>query len=263
MTYWVEILSNKQVNKICYYIELYAPDAVQKAAPGQFFHVQVREGLSPLLRRPISIHYIDREKGTLGFLYQVKGEGTVILSKRIAGEKVSILGPLGKGFKPDFSGEKAFLIGGGIGIAPLFPLAKELRNAQKSVTVLIGARTKDMVLCEEKFLSIGCNVAVSTDDGTYGHAGYVSALFQQYIKSGPVDFAYLCGPEFMMAEVEKICRRNFISGQVSIEARMGCGIGACLCCSHEKEEDQAGKYVKVCVDGPVFDLGEVKLHAAG
>lgn len=258
-----EVLLNNKVNSICYYMELNAPGVIEKAMPGQFFQVQVEKGLSPLLRRPISINEINKEKGTMGFLYQVKGKGTELLREKKPGDKVNILGPLGNGFNTKPAGENILVIGGGIGIAPLYPLVYALRSLQKNVTVLIGARTKEMILCREKFLNLGCSVLVSTDDGSYGKKGYVSQLLIDYLKTERPDFVYLCGPEVMLAGIERICLDNALSGQVSIEARMGCGIGACLCCSHEKAGDQGSKYVKVCVDGPVFGLGEVKLNGAG
>lgn len=243
-----------------FYMELHAPELANKALPGQFLHVKVSDGLYPLLRRPISLHVIDREQGILGLLYQVRGKGTQILSKRLAGENIDVLGPLGKEFNLNFSGNNALIVGGGIGIAPLFPLAKSLVEAGKNVTVILGARTAHMVLSQEKFSSLGCNVKIATDDGTAGIKGFVTELLQQEILAQKVDYVYACGPEMMLAKVEEICLSNNISGQVSLEAYMGCGVGACLSCACERNHDAEKKYAKVCTEGPVFSMGEVKLH---
>lgn len=255
-----KILSNRPVGPGYYYLELAAGPVEEKARPGQFLHVKVNEGFYPLLRRPFSLHEIDREKGVLGLLYQVLGKGTEALSRRRAGEDLDIMGPLGKGFTLHFSGNQGVIVGGGIGIAPLYPLAKELKKAGKEVTVLLGARSAGSLLSEERFAALGCRVLIATDDGSKGRKGYAADLLADYIEDHPVDFLYACGPEMMLDRVEKLCLDRDIKGEVSLEAYMGCGVGACLSCSCAKKDTTGKRYAKVCCDGPVFSLGEVKIH---
>jgi dihydroorotate dehydrogenase electron transfer subunit len=227
---------------------------------GQFLHVRVNNGLYPLLRRPLSLHEINPDKGIVGLLFQVRGVGTELLSQKKAGEKIDVMGPLGKGFNLDFPGEKAVLVGGGIGIAPLYPLADRLVASGKRVTALIGNRSAESVLAVDKFTAIGCQVQVSTNDGTKGLKGYVTELLEEYLMKTAADYVYACGPGPMLAEIEKSCAKRQIPGQVSLEEYMGCGVGACLSCACEREGVDDQKYLKVCTDGPVFTLGEVKLN---
>ncbi|MDD2498999.1 MAG: dihydroorotate dehydrogenase electron transfer subunit [Desulfitobacteriaceae bacterium] len=260
MQFLTEIIENKQVAPGYYFMKLSAPEVACRALPGQFLHVRVNTGTYPLLRRPLSLHEIDSKHGSVSLLYQVRGAGTELLSQKTAGEKIDVMGPLGKGFNLDFSGEEAVLVGGGIGIAPLYPLAGGLISSGKSVTVLIGSRSVESVLAVDKFSAIGCRVRVSTNDGTEGLKGYVTELFEDYLMKTDVDYVYACGPGPMLAEIEKSCAKRQIPGQVSLEEYMGCGVGACLSCACEKEGTDEKKYLKVCTDGPVFTMGEVKLN---
>ncbi|MGI6686083.1 MAG: dihydroorotate dehydrogenase electron transfer subunit [Bacillota bacterium] len=257
------ILSNESVGPDFYYMEIEAPEVAKEAVPGQFIHIKVNEGLDPLLRRPMSLHEIDREKGLIGILYQVRGKGTKILSKRKPDTEIDIMGPLGKGFTIDFPGGHGVIVGGGIGIAPLYPLVKELKKLGKEVTVILGARFAKILLREENFISLGYPVLITTDDGSRGKKGTVAELLAEFVQKHKVDFIYACGREPMLKQVEDICQNSKIKGEISLEAYMGCGVGACLSCSCERKNltDLTGKrYAKVCTDGPVFPLGEVKLH---
>ncbi|MEL7568715.1 MAG: dihydroorotate dehydrogenase electron transfer subunit [Dehalobacterium sp.] len=253
------ILSNIYMGSGFYYMEIEAREVANEAVPGQFLHVKVNEGLYPLLRRPMSLHEIDREKDILGLLYQVRGKGTEILSGRIPGSKIDIMGPLGKGFTLNFPGQYGVIVGGGIGVAPLLSLAKELRKLEKEVTVILGARSAQFVLTEAKFISLGCQVLVTTDDGSKGRKGRATGLLAEHIKNKQVDFLYACGPEGMLEEVQKISLLYKIKGEISLEAYMGCGVGACLSCSCERSDISEKRYAKVCTDGPVFSIGEVKI----
>lgn len=255
-----KIRSNKQVSAGFHYMEIEAQEIVNLAVPGQFLHVKVNEGLDPLLRRPMSIDEIDQEKGLLGILYQVKGKGTEILSQRTPHTPIDIMGPLGKGFTLDFLGHHALIVGGGIGIAPLYPLAKELIKKGKEVTVLLGARSAQMLFRKEDFVSLGCQVLISTDDGSQGKKGTAVELMAEYSINHPIDFVYACGRNVMLKQVETLCRKVSLKGEISLEAYMGCGVGACLSCSCERNDDSVKMYAKVCTDGPVFPIGGVKIH---
>jgi dihydroorotate dehydrogenase electron transfer subunit len=257
-----EIQINAAVAPNCFLMSLYASDLAKVAKAGQFIHIKVTEGTYPLLRRPISIHDIDPDTGTISLLYQVRGKGTELLSTKRRGEKLNLLGPLGNGFNLEFSGKKAILVGGGIGVAPLYSLAKSLIRDGKEVRVLIGARTKEMIYQAEKFFDLGCTVQCATDDGSYGEKAFVTELLESALKDEKPDYVYTCGPEVMMTKVVDICLTDSVSGQVSLEAYMGCGIGACLCCTTELV-DNSKRHAKVCHDGPVFFFEEVRLNGKG
>lgn len=253
------IQKNAAIGSNCFLMSLYAPEVAKTAKAGQFIHLKVAEGLYPLLRRPISLHDIDPETGTIGLLYQVRGKGTELLSTRRPGEKLDLLGPLGNGFNLEFPGNTAILIGGGIGVAPLYSLAKALMRDAKRVRVLIGARTKEMIYQAEKFRDLGCAVQCATDDGSYGEKAFVTELLEGDFRNEKPDYVYTCGPEVMMIKVADICLRHSVAGQVSLESYMGCGVGACLCCTTELV-GSSNKNAKVCQDGPVFSFEEVSRH---
>jgi len=254
-----EIQKNSAVASNCFLISLSIPELAKVAKSGQFIHLKVTDGLYPLLRRPISLHDIDPEVGTIDLLYQVRGKGTELLSRKCPGERIDLLGPLGNGFNLEFAGENATLIGGGIGVAPLYSLAKSLINNSKKVRVLIGARTKAMIYQAEKFSDLGCAVQCVTDDGSYGEKAFVTELLESALNNEQPDYVYTCGPEVMMSKVVDICLSHSVLGQVSLESYMGCGIGACLCCTTELV-GSSNKDAKVCQDGPVFSFEEVSHH---
>lgn len=214
--------------------------------------------MDPLLRRPISLNGIDYEKGTVSLLYQVVGRGTELLSGLQVGAEVDIMGPLGKGFDIPEGISRVLVIGGGIGAAPLFPLVQALKRYKIEQTVLLGARTKDYIVGSEQLASLGLKVDKATDDGSQGHRGFVTELAELYIKAAKPDYFYACGPNPMLKRLLEITSKYGIKGQVSLEERMGCGVGACLACVCKTAVGTMDwDYQKVCVDGPVFDASEV------
>jgi dihydroorotate dehydrogenase electron transfer subunit len=225
--------------------------------PGQFVNIKVAEGDTPLLRRPISICEVDREKKQFTMLYRAEGKGTTILSKRRVGEEVDILGPLGNGFPVEAAqvGDTALLVGGGIGVPPLYELSKKLVEKGVKVVHVLGFQTKDVVFYEEKFQQLG-NTYIATVDGTHGTKGFVTNVIEE--QGITFDVLYSCGPTPMLRALEQ----NYSHKQVyiSLEERMACGIGACFACVCHKQDDPNGHtYKKVCTDGPVFKAGEVVL----
>ena len=257
------VIRQEQVGPGFYCMELLAPEIVRKAVSGQFVHVQVNRALEPLLRRPISIHNVDREKGTLKLLYQVVGLGTEILSKAVTDQRLSVLGPLGKGFTLPDSGQKVVVVGGGIGIAPLIFLLKELAAKSISVEVYLGARSKEFLLALQEINSLGFSPKVATDDGSIGYHGQITALVEKDFSDNTAllgqAMVYTCGPKPMLKSLAKILLANQISFEVSLEEHMGCGVGACLSCACKiKASNEEGYiYRHVCVDGPVFSGKEV------
>ncbi|WP_119865364.1 dihydroorotate dehydrogenase electron transfer subunit [Clostridium isatidis] len=208
--------------------------------PGQFVNIQL-EGL--YLRRPISVCDIKGDK--LIILYKVVGKGTEFM-KNIQGGYLDILTELGNGYDLSKSGDKPLLIGGGIGIPPMYYLAKKLIEEGKTVKVILGFNTKDEIFYEEKFKNLGAQVFITTVDGSYGSKGFVTDKMKE------VDYSYFytCGPEPMLKAVHKISKT---SGQFSFEERMGCGFGACMGCSCKTITG----FKRICKEGPVLDKEEI------
>ena len=262
----VKILSRKEVAPNIYLMKLKAPEIVQDALPGQFIHIKCSKDNYPLLRRPLSIHRIDKEKGEIYILFQVVGEGTKLLAQRKVGDNLDILGPIGNGFNIYPESKKIMIVGGGIGVAPLLALCEESIRKGKEVRVFIGALKKELVIGEENFRKLGAKVDVATDDGSYKYKGLVTDLLEGSIREGWLaDQIFACGPKPMLRKIVEISLDAHIDCQVSLEERMGCGIGACLGCVckikvKEKNNNQNQiKYIykRVCVDGPIFEGSEV------
>lgn len=234
----VEILENKKVSDDIYLMKL---NASLKGAPGQFYMLKVGN-LDPLLPRPISIY--DVGENIISFLYQVVGKGTEIMTEKKPGDTIEILGPLGNGFK--IEGEKVAIVGGGIGIAPLLYLCKKLKSENKYVEVFLGYRTRPYLT--EEFEKVADKVHIATEDGSVGHKGYVTEIIGR-----DFDTLYSCGPNLMMKSLKSlnICEREYYS----LEARMACGIGACLGCSIKTVNGMK----RVCHEGPIFSKDEVIL----
>lgn len=223
----------------------------REAQCGQFLHVNC--GSSTFLRRPISI--CDAENGKVRFIFEVKGEGTAELAKAQIGDVLDIMGPLGHGFEIKDTVKNPVIIGGGIGVFPLYKLAKQTNSK-----VFLGFRSKDRVVMEEEFNNVSDMVIVGTDDGSYGYNGYIATAMEQYLSSHDCDMIYACGPKPMLKAVKTIAESKNIKCQLSLEQRMGCGIGACLVCSCETHKEGTDKYAKVCTNGPVFYSEEVTLN---
>lgn len=305
-------------------LTLAAQAAAREAGPGQFLHLRCGETLDPLLRRPVSIHAADREKGELTLLYRVAGRGTALLAKKKIGDIINILGPLGKGYTMPSAAERVAVVAGGIGIAPLYFLLQETGARGQSALVFWGAPTEEQFFSPaapvgnidgtgggypsivQEICAWGHQIVLATDDGSVGFHGSVTDLFGQYLNSpasrgglhsrygaawtaggqskkngetgdicgcGPgamsnfnknaesETFArvYGCGPGGMLKELCRIIGTQKIPGEVSLEERMGCGVGACLSCAcRTREEEKDGfRYSRVCVEGPVFAAGEV------
>lgn len=236
----------------------------QNACPGQFVNIKLTDNCQPLLRRPFSIHRV--EGRNIEILYEVVGRGTEILAKKKAGEYLDIIGPLGNGFdcrRPTLLGRQAgtnnqrqILVAGGMGVAPLLFLAeylakRRLHSARCTPLVLIGARTKGGLLCENDFKKLDCSVKISTDDGSTGLKGRVTDLLKTLLSSNDQrpTIIYACGPKPMLKEVCRLSVRYKIPSQVSLEEHLACGIGACLGCV----VNTTGGYQRVCKEGPVFE----------
>lgn len=220
----------------------------QNAVPGQFVHISVAGiNLDPLLRRPISISNSNPDEGWFEFIYREVGRGTKILAEMKPGQKLSIMGPLGKGFS--LKGEKPLLIGGGMGVAPLIFLAEKLM--EKDASIAIGGRTEAEVFWRNIFKNTCKDIYVSTDDGSCGKKGNALCLLEGL--ENQVDYVYTCGPEPLMKAVASWAKEHEIPCEVSKEKHMACGVGVCLSCAC----DTAHGRKKICLNGPVFPAEEV------
>jgi len=242
------ILSNDKVASGIYKMVIESKLISVIALPGQFLHIKAGESCDPLLRRPISICDLDQDKGCITLLYRVCGKGTRLFADIKSSDRLDIIGPLGKGF-PIFKRKRTSIIGGGIGIAPLLYLGKKLKNSD----VYLGFR--DEVYMIEEFMSNSDNVCIYTESGSHGAKGYPIEALEKNIHH--YDVVYACGPKKMLRAVKNLCEEKRIECYISLEERMGCGIGACLVCACESSNND--KYKKVCTDGPVFNSKEVNL----
>jgi dihydroorotate dehydrogenase electron transfer subunit len=223
--------------------------------PGEFVHIKVSNGVEPLLRRPISICSVNQEESQFTMLYRSEGMGTNLLATKIAGDKINVLGPLGNGFPVDATqaGETALLVGGGIGVPPLYELSKQLVHRGVKVIHILGFQSIENSFYESQFNELG-NTYVATVDGSYGTKGFVTDVIEMY--NLEFDTLYACGPNPMLRALEDRFRNR--RAYLSLEERMGCGIGACFACVCHVQDDPTGyAYRKVCSDGPVFPIGEV------
>ena len=238
-----QIVSNEALTDSVYKMIL-AGDTSDITNCGQFVNIQL-DGM--YLRRPISV--CDYDDQTLTIVYKVVGKGTEAMAAMTAGTKLDILTGLGNGYDLTLAGDKPVLLGGGVGVPPMYNLAKKLRAMGKEVKVILGFNVKSEIFYEEEFKALGCDVTVTTVDGSYGVKGFVTnALPEDYT------YFYTCGPEPML---KAVYRASKTSGQMSFEERMGCGFGACMGCSCKTLTG----YKRICKDGPVMKKEEILWEA--
>ncbi len=233
------ILENQKLTDNVYKMILKG-DTSDITACGQFINIQL-DGF--YLRRPISV--CDCDENTVTIIYKVVGRGTEQMSKMAVGEILDVLTGLGNGYDLSLSGERPLLLGGGVGVPPLYMLAKELIKQGKQVSVILGFNNKDEVFYEQEFKSLGCDVTVTTVDGSYGVKGFVTNAYPENYT-----YFYTCGPEPMLKAIYKT---STTGGQMSFEERMGCGFGACMGCSCKT----IAGYKRICKDGPVMLKEEI------
>jgi len=229
-----------------------APAIGRDARPGQFVMVKVSEGSAPLLRRPLGIH--DADAAGFELFFRVAGQGTEILSQKREGERLDIIGPLGRGFTVASAakGRTAALVGGGRGIAPLFFLARALAAAGARPVIFYGGRGLADIPLRDRLEKAGFEVRCSTDDGSFGFAGFITALVEKELARVEPAVVYACGPDPMMKALAAITARHGLPAEFSLESVMGCGIGACWGCVHRIRNEGGDGWVKICEEGPVF-----------
>ncbi len=249
----VVIIGNEAIGRDCRLLTFHCPE-IAHANPGQFLMVRVVDRTSdPLLRRPISIMDVTND-GRIALLYKVVGRGTRILADKIPGDRIAVFGPLGTGFHLPPGDHTAILAGGGIGIPPLFFLAKQLVTHSFSVAACLGGRSKADVLLEEQFRNLGVPLNITTEDGSVGQIGRVTLPLEQWLREHRKKVTvFACGPDAMLKAIDAMCAAFDVPGQLAFEEHMGCGVGACLGCIIQTTRG----FQRVCTDGPVFPSGIV------
>ena len=217
--------------------------------PGQFVEIEI-PGF--YLRRPISVCDIESDKLTL--IYKTVGQGTAAMARMRAGEELDILTCLGNGYDLTKAGDEVLLIGGGVGVPPLLYAAKELRRAGKKVRAVLGFNTAEEVFGEQEMQAMECEVKVCTLDGSYGEKGVVTEQFTMHNAQCTMPFYYACGP---LPMIKAILHTIGTNGQISMEERMGCGVGICMGCTIETHNG----YKRVCKEGPVFNAEELTIES--
>ncbi len=245
------ITEKKAIAREIYSFTILCPEVAQVASPGQFVHIRAN-GFT--LRRPISICGIDKEKGTLRIVFEVRGEGTAELTRLNEGELIDMLAPLGHGFTVDGNLDKVILIGGGIGTPPMLPLAKIY--GAKAVAIS-GFRNASAVILQDDFKRTGADTVLCTDDGSAGYHGFVTDPLAKELENGGIGMVYACGPMPMLKRIAAMCAEKNVPCEISLEERMACGIGACLGCACRTKRNDEEYFAHVCKDGPVFNAEEV------
>lgn len=233
------------------YLLLQSDEPLEEIKAGQFVQVRVDDAQHTYLRRPISIHDVDYQNRTITLLVQRVGEGSNKIADTELNDTLNIIYPLGNGFTlPEDKNQKAILVGGGIGIAPLYYLGKMLKEKGIEPQFLLGGRSKSDLIMLEDFEAVG-EVYITTNDGSLGEEGFVTqhSIWKEKI----FDMIYTCGPKPMMMALTKMARENNIDCEVSLENLMACGLGACLCCVENTIEG----HVCVCKEGPVININKL------
>ncbi|MGX7112440.1 dihydroorotate dehydrogenase electron transfer subunit [Gemella cuniculi] len=252
-TYLTKVVSNDQIADKIFRIVLCGDIVDVMNTPGQFVNIKVGNGHEFLLRRPISICEINKEEKKFVMIYRIEGAGTLKISELKNGDKVDVLGPLGKGYDV-YTLEKnqtALLVGGGIGVPPLYELAKQFKKQGIKTIHILGFNNKKDVFYEEKFTELG-DTYIATADGSYGECGFVTDVIRD--KKITYDKYYSCGPFAMLKALTKMDEEKI--GYISLEERMACGVGACYACICEKQD---GSISRVCYDGPVYNSKDIAL----
>ncbi len=242
------VVGNEMLNDSMFLLTLHS-DELPPINPGQFVNVKVENSPDTFLRRPISVHDVDPVEGLLYLLIKKAGTGTRKLAELKKDEKLNIILPLGNSFSIPNSG-RCLLVGGGVGIAPMFHLSKEMKSRGLRPVVLIGVRSKEDIVRKEDFEQYA-ELYYTTEDGSYGEKGYPT---QHSLLAQHFDHIFCCGPEVMMKAVAGYAYKNSIECEVSLENMMACGIGACLCCVTDTHEG----HKCVCSEGPIFNIKDLK-----
>lgn len=248
-----KLIEKKAISAGMFSFTIYCPEVAELAKCGQFVHIKV-EGCT--LRRPISICEIDRDNGTIRIVFEIRGSGTDRLAMLNVGDDVDMIAPLGNGFSTGIAdGKRIVVIGGGIGVPPMLQTAKEYEKA----TAILGFRSYDKIILTEDFVNNGIETIICTDDGSVGTKGTIAVPLKNELEKGDVGAVFACGPKPMLGAIIQLAKEYGVYSEVSLEERMGCGVGACVGCVCKIMRDGEEKMLRVCKDGPVFKGEEVIL----
>jgi len=250
-----KLIRSEKINKEIYKFTISSEYVAETAKAGQFVNIRCSDGVSALLRRPISICKVNRKEKSYDVIFQVKGNGTDLLSKKQVGDEIDVIAPVGNGFDLSEKYKNILVVGGGIGVFPLLGLLEDSKATKK--TTVLGFRNKDFVVLEKEFQNASDELVITTDDGTFGKKGFVTEYAQKALENGHIDMVYACGPTPMIKAIKELAAKYNVQCQVSMEQRMGCGIGACLVCACKTKHGDEWEYSHVCSDGPVFNAEEV------
>jgi len=259
----VKLVDNRNVGTGCHRLVLAATPALAEAMPGQFVMVRRENGAGPLLRRPFSIHRVTGgHRPAFELLIKVIGKGTAAIAGLKKNDRLDVVGPLGRGFAVKPTHRRIAIAAGGIGVAPLVFLAEVLvagGRAAESIRVFLGGRTCHDLLCAGDFKALGIAAHLTTDDGSAGDQCLVTQPLERQLASWQPDLICACGPMPMLRCVAGLAQSRAIACQLSIETMMACGIGACLGCAVAAGDAGSG-YLHACLDGPVFEAGQIDLE---
>ena len=268
-----EVIANRRLSASYNALALAAPEIAQRVLPGQFLMIKSRPGLDPILRRPFSVFEIvrDRQHGVIGLsvLNKRVGVGTSLLYEARPGDRIDCLGPLGRPFVPVDPPLEAWMVAGGVGLAPFVTLAEALKERRTSMTLFYGARTDADLYCADLFEGLGARLVLTTEDGSRGEHGRITAPLERALAARAADQAvtlYACGPTPMMAAVARLGARANRPVFASLEPVMGCGLGGCYSCVVPVRHGARSHFVRSCLEGPVFNAAAVvwsELQAAG
>lgn len=245
------VVENVRLHANYVLLKLTSSTELPEMLPGQFAEIRVDGSSTTFLRRPISINYVDRANNSVWFLIQLVGDGTRQLAKAEVGDIINVVLPLGNGFTiPQQPSDRLLLVGGGVGTAPMLYLGEQLVKHGCTPTFLLGARSSKDLLQIDLFEKYG-KVYTTTEDGSHGEKGFVTQ--HSILSEVKFEQIYTCGPKPMMMAVARYAKANSISCEVSLENKMACGVGACLCCVENTEKG----HVCVCKDGPVFNIDKL------
>lgn len=255
----LDVLANMPVNSEYRQLILRAPTALlETCRAGQFFHLQCPDlgGEHPYLRRPMSIYGYYPERGELHFLYKVTGRGTRALAQLAPGDVLGVVGPLGVPFVMEDRWRNLVLVARGVGLATLAPLALEAQRRGKHLTAICSARHPDYLMSIENFRAMGADVVTLTDSEGTSAPENLRAILEELVAGGAADVFYTCGSNRMLKVVQQVARDHDIPGQIALEQQMACGIGMCHCCVRPFRRGGAIANLRVCREGPVFDIKE-------
>ena len=259
-----QIILNEQIAPDHHVLGFRVPQIAASAQPGQFIHVRVGECIQPLLRVPLGVHDVTDDRRDVLAITAAVGPRTKALAHKRVGETVDVLGPMGVPFSLGEPADTVALVGGGVGLAPLVFLAKRLRGGdgrRRTVVVFAGLRTAEHLPLTRDLQTLCDELVITTDDGSHGKPGLVTDALGEFLADRSVDRIVACGPMAMLRAVAEIALRDDIPCEVSVERRMGCGVGVCLGCVVpvwvRSSDPPEWKYVRSCLEGPTFDARDI------